>query len=162
MSLAPRGYKTGHVPLIPRLAPPRELLDLNPHKVFGLLVDAGSLLTIRKARARTLGVVPYFRYAQGDAVATELQAARRRFRARGWRAADPSGPPPGIGTTACFAPLRDEGEAYVQRLIGAGVPVRPLHEPELVHGYANADGALPTADAALERLCAALRERLPS
>ncbi len=89
--LAQRGYKTGNVPLVPGLEPPPQLVDLSPRKVFGLVVDAERLLTIRRARARALGGGPYSEYSQPEAILTELQRARRLFRARGWRVIDISG-----------------------------------------------------------------------
>ncbi len=38
MYLAQRGYKTGNVPLISELDPPKELLELEPKRVFGLTI----------------------------------------------------------------------------------------------------------------------------
>ncbi len=91
MYLAQRGYKTGNVPLIPNMDPPRELLELNPRKVFGLVMKPEVLVTIRKERVQTLGVPPYLRYADAEGVFVELRRARRLFRERGWRLIDVSG-----------------------------------------------------------------------
>lgn len=68
-----------------------------------------------------------------------------------------AGLPPAVVTTAGFDPLRDEGEAYVERLRAAGVPVTHLDEATLVHGYATMDGVLPAADRAVARILAAIR-----
>ena len=54
MYLAQRGYKTGNVPLVPGIDPPRELLDIEPSRVFGLTLDPATLVTIRRARLRSL------------------------------------------------------------------------------------------------------------
>jgi len=91
MYLAQRGYKTGNVPLIPGLEPPRELLELDPRKVIGLVLDPDALLTIRQARVRTLRAPPYSSYVDREAVMQELERARRLFRERGWRMVDTSG-----------------------------------------------------------------------
>jgi len=91
MYLAQRGYKTGNVPIVPGIAPPRELLELDAGKVFGLLVDAPTLLGIRKARIRQLRASPYLTYADAEAVNQELQLARRLFQSRGWRKLDITG-----------------------------------------------------------------------
>lgn len=91
MYLAQRGYKTGNVPLVPGLEPPRALLDLDPRKVFALTVDPSHLLTIRQARVRTLGAPPYSTYADPEALIEEVRRARRIYSEQGWRVVDISG-----------------------------------------------------------------------
>lgn len=91
MYLAQRGYKTGNVPLVPGIDPPRELLEIDPRKVFGLIVEASTLLTIRRERVRVLRASPYTTYADAEAVELELRRARQLFRSRGWRTVDISG-----------------------------------------------------------------------
>jgi len=91
MYLAQRGLKTGNVPVVPGLEPPRELLELARRKVFGLLADAERLVTIRRARVRGLGAGSSFDYAEPEAVERELAAARRLFLQRGWRVIDITG-----------------------------------------------------------------------
>jgi len=88
MYLAQRGYKTGNVPLVPGIEPPRELLDTEPRKVFGLTLDPATLVTIRRARLRSLPSLTRLAYADPDTVATELRWALRFFRSRGWRSVD--------------------------------------------------------------------------
>jgi regulator of PEP synthase PpsR (kinase-PPPase family) len=90
MYLAQRGLKTGNVPLVPGVEPPRELLEIARRKVFGLLADAERLVTIRRARVRGLGAAGA-RYAEPEAVQDELVAARRLFHQRGWRVIDITG-----------------------------------------------------------------------
>jgi regulator of PEP synthase PpsR (kinase-PPPase family) len=91
MYLAQRGYKTGNVPLVPGIDPPVALFEIDPKKVFGLLVDPETLLTVRQGRVRTLGSAPYGSYADPEAVEQELARARRLCRARGWRTVNISG-----------------------------------------------------------------------
>ena len=91
MYLAQRGYKTGNVPLIPGLEPPKELLDLDPIKVFGLLIDAAELLTIRQARLRVINASPTSAYTDIEAVTEEVENARRLCRKNGWRIVDVTG-----------------------------------------------------------------------
>jgi regulator of PEP synthase PpsR (kinase-PPPase family) len=91
MHLAQRGYKTGNVPIIPNLEPPRELLELDSRKVFGLVVNPDTLLEIRRARVRALRAGPYHAYADPEGIVQELQRARRLFRAQGWRTVNISG-----------------------------------------------------------------------
>ncbi|MQA10932.1 MAG: alpha/beta hydrolase fold domain-containing protein [Pseudonocardiaceae bacterium] len=52
-------------------------------------------------------------------------------------AEDLSGMPPTYLATAGFDPLRDEGEAFAERLREAGVAVTLSRQPDLIHGYAS-------------------------
>ena len=55
---------------------------------------------------------------------------------------------------------RDEGDAYARRLADAGVPVRPLPGPGLVHGYFGLTEIASAAAARREEVLAALRDLL--
>ncbi len=68
------------------------------------------------------------------------------------------GLPPAVVLTAGFDPLRDEAMAYASRLEEAGVTVRRLHYPEMIHGFTLLRGLLPEADAALADCARAVRE----
>jgi regulator of PEP synthase PpsR (kinase-PPPase family) len=85
--LAHRGYKTGNVPLVPGMDPPKELLEVDPRKVFGLVASPATLVEVRRSRIRALHA-PWLDYADPEAVQAELQRARRMFRERGWRVVD--------------------------------------------------------------------------
>jgi regulator of PEP synthase PpsR (kinase-PPPase family) len=91
MYLAQRGYKTGNVPIVPGVEPPRALLELDPKKVFALTIDPSHLLTIRQARVRALGAPPYSTYADPEALIEEVRRARRLYRDHGWQVIDISG-----------------------------------------------------------------------
>lgn len=92
MYLAQRGYKTGNVPLVPGVDPPRVLLEMDPRKVFGLLIDPGKLKPLRQARERAIGSRTYnSSYTDQESMKTELEHARRLFRLRGWKTVDVGG-----------------------------------------------------------------------
>lgn len=75
---------------------------------------------------------------------------------------DLSGLPPAHVMVAGFDPLRDEGLAYARRLEEAGVPVTVRREGAMIHGFVNMTLISPGARAAVDRLCAVVREALPS
>lgn len=91
MYLAQRGYRTGNVPLVPSVDPPKELFELDRRKVFGLLLDPKSLTTIRQARVRALRASPRTAYSDMESVALEIERARALFRRHGWRSIDITG-----------------------------------------------------------------------
>jgi regulator of PEP synthase PpsR (kinase-PPPase family) len=91
MYLAQRGYKTGNVPLVTGLEPPRELLEMDPRKVFALDIDSATLLQVRQARLKSLRTSPQSKYTDTNAILQELDRARRLFRRHGWPVIDISG-----------------------------------------------------------------------
>ncbi len=73
------------------------------------------------------------------------------------RAGDLGRLPPAYVATAGFDPLRDEGEAYAERLRQAGVEVALRRHPGLVHTFANLTAICPSARQAMLEACGALR-----
>lgn len=73
---------------------------------------------------------------------------------------DLSGLPRAQVVTAGFDPLRDEGEAYANKLEEAGVPVELRCEERLVHGFFNMGGLIRAADAASRAVAHRLRSAL--
>lgn len=79
MYLAFKGIRVANIPLAPGVEPPKELFEVDPRKVFGLVTDPAVLLDIRKERMKELGTwVP--RYAEREAVEQELEEARALMR----------------------------------------------------------------------------------
>ena len=77
-------------------------------------------------------------------------------------APDLRGVPAAVVATAEFDPLRDEGDAHARRLADAGVAVRHLPGPGLVHGYFALNEIAQAAAARREDVLAALRDLLTS
>ncbi len=76
------------------------------------------------------------------------------------RAADLSGLPPALVFTAGFDPLRDEGQAYAERLAGSDVKTIHREFDSLVHGFVCMRGALPAAARAMDDMVVELRHEL--
>lgn len=68
--------------------------------------------------------------------------------------------PSAIVLYAGFDPLRDESAAYVGRLREAAVPVESLYFPDMIHGFMTMGGAIPAANAAVQRVADALQRLL--
>jgi acetyl esterase len=74
------------------------------------------------------------------------------------RAPDLSRLPPAYVVTCGFDPLRDEGQAYAERLRAAGVPVTYECFEGMVHGFVTMGGAIAAAHHALYRCAQGLRQ----
>jgi acetyl esterase len=65
-------------------------------------------------------------------------------------ASDPGGLPLALVVTAEFDPLRDEGEAYAERLRQAGTEVTAIRYPGMIHGFAAMLGILERGRTAIK------------
>lgn len=67
---------------------------------------------------------------------------------------------PALVVTTEFDPLRDEGEAYADRLAEAGVPVEKVRYDGLVHGFQDMGPFSPAATSAVDDTVARIRTLL--
>ncbi|MEU7854923.1 alpha/beta hydrolase [Nonomuraea sp. NPDC049141] len=74
--------------------------------------------------------------------------------------ADVSGLPPALVITAEHDPLRDEGEAYAERLRAAGVDTRSVRYDGMFHGFFGLGSLLPAAKEAGATVCATIHEQV--
>lgn len=93
-------------------------------------------------------------YLSGNGVAA------RNPRVSPLRASDLSGLPPAVIVTAEHDPLRDQGNAYADALVGAGVPVDHRCFEGEIHDFYTLSGILPEADDALDYFARAITETL--
>lgn len=78
--LAQKGYRVANCPLVPGVTPPKELEEIDPKRVFGLMIAPHVLLEVRRARLRHMGVSGESDYADIRQITRELQEAREYFR----------------------------------------------------------------------------------
>jgi acetyl esterase len=60
--------------------------------------------------------------------------------------------PPALIITAGFDPLRDEGEAYGEKLKKSGVPVKISRYAGMIHGFLSMDGVISKAKDAIDEI----------
>ena len=76
------------------------------------------------------------------------------------RASSHAGVAPALIVTAGFDPLRDEGEAYAQKLRDAGVTVDYICYGGMIHGFVPMGKLLDTGNRAVSHIAASLRQAL--
>ena len=86
--LANRGIKAANVPVVPGIAPPPALEELDGPLIVGLTTTADRLLQVRRARLLALCQNTEIDYVDAAAVRAELAAARKLFERRGWPVID--------------------------------------------------------------------------
>jgi acetyl esterase len=88
------------------------------------------------------------------------EADKADRRASPLRAASLAGQPPALIVTAGFDPLRDEGQAYGERLRQAGVDVVQREFPGQIHAFVSLTRAIPQGLACTLEIADYLRKRL--
>jgi hypothetical protein len=78
------------------------------------------------------------------------------------RAADVAGVAPALILTADWDLLRDDGEAYAERLRASGVAVEHVRYPGQIHGFLAMDRIFPAARRALDRVATAVAAVAPA
>ena len=95
-----------------------------------------------------------------DYFAGHYQPDLSDFRAVPLDAKDLSGLPPALVLVAGYDPLRDEGKAYAEKLMQAGVPVVLTEYAGMIHGFFSMSGALDAGKQAVSQVATAVRSAL--
>jgi regulator of PEP synthase PpsR (kinase-PPPase family) len=77
--IAHRGYKVANVPIVLDVPPPPELDDVDPRRVFALVIDPTVLTGIRRTRMEALGMQADSDYGDLEQIRREMVWARRVF-----------------------------------------------------------------------------------
>ena len=89
--LANQGWKVANVPVHPEMEAPQELFQTDQRKVFGLIINVESLVKLREARLKQLGLEPDAKYADPVQVAGEIDWCMNFFKQNPrWRIVDVS------------------------------------------------------------------------
>lgn len=87
--LANQGWKVANVPIHPDIDPPEELFKVATRKVFGLIISVESLVKLREARLKQLGLTPYAKYADPVKISEEIEWCKEFFKQHPrWRVVD--------------------------------------------------------------------------
>jgi regulator of PEP synthase PpsR (kinase-PPPase family) len=87
--LANQGRKVANIPLHPDMATPKELFKVNQRKVFGLVIGVETLVKLREARLKQLGLAPFAKYADPVMIADEIEWCNGVFKENPrWRILD--------------------------------------------------------------------------
>jgi len=89
--MANQGWKVANVPVHQDIETPPELYEVEQRKVFGLIITVESLVKLREARLKQLGLEPEARYADPVKVFEEIEWCQNFFKLNPrWRIVDVS------------------------------------------------------------------------
>jgi regulator of PEP synthase PpsR (kinase-PPPase family) len=78
--LSHKGFKVANIPLVLNTPLPEELAKVDQRKVVGLMIDADTLLRIRRKRLEKFGQDPGSEYASREHVFKEIEYANQIFK----------------------------------------------------------------------------------
>ncbi len=84
MYMSMLGWKVANVPLVNGIEPPKELFQVDPHRVFGLDISTNRLVTHRKKRLSDFGYDDSTSYIDPRIIRYELDYAMSIFRRGGF------------------------------------------------------------------------------
>jgi regulator of PEP synthase PpsR (kinase-PPPase family) len=75
MFLATKNIKVANIPLMPEVKPPKELFEISPKKIIGLVINTDHLNSIRLERLKSHGLSSEANYASKERIAYEHKYA---------------------------------------------------------------------------------------
>lgn len=81
--LSQEGYKVANIPLDPSTTPPKELYDVEPSRLFGLMLSPEVLLGIRRRRLNSAEMAVAGEYADLEFIIKDLEKSRTFMRQLG-------------------------------------------------------------------------------
>lgn len=75
LNLAFKNYRVCNIPLVPEIEVPKELFEVNPQKIIGLVINKDKLNEIRNERLRSMGITEGGEYSSDDRIINELKFA---------------------------------------------------------------------------------------
>jgi regulator of PEP synthase PpsR (kinase-PPPase family) len=78
------GWKVANVPLVKGIDPPKELFEIDKHRVFGLNINLNHLVIQREKRWKGMGNLSSMNYTDSKTVGQELQYAKFLFKRGGF------------------------------------------------------------------------------
>ncbi len=112
--LALEGWRVANVALVPGQDLPKEIEQVDPRRIVGLVIEPDRLAEIRTSRLRHLGQARTD-YDDLERIGEEIRWSRQLFRQRGW---------PVIDTTA--KSIEESANAVLDRVIGADRRLKEL------------------------------------
>lgn len=80
MILATKNFKVSNLPLVPEIKLPREIFEVDPERIIGLVIDPDKLSNIREVRSKSLGIVGESIYYDDKRIRRELEYAHEVFK----------------------------------------------------------------------------------
>ncbi|MEG0310645.1 MAG: pyruvate, water dikinase regulatory protein [Eubacterium sp.] len=77
--LANNNYKVANIPLMPEVQMPKDLFNISSHKIFGLMLNADKLVSIREERLKSMRLTGNSNYASLERIEYELEKAEELF-----------------------------------------------------------------------------------
>lgn len=79
MLLANKNYKVANLPLVPEMPLPKEIFQVDPNRIIGLIISPDKLNDIREERLKSIGLATSSSYADQSRIVEELAYAENVF-----------------------------------------------------------------------------------